>query len=515
MRSGKSLDFVVFTGDFGLEDSDPLDAAQHVAVIFRALLVKRIFLLPGNNDLKNEDPHDIGRFQTFEKQLVVLLPDHQIEDLTTTTQTVNAIQLVGLDSATFKNANGKLREANKGEQLKELQRVEAALRPNQPSVIFTHIPNLEDPYRGDKGEVRNAWNIAPEVLSLWERIVERDDVLAVFAGHFHDARRGIYMQDFSWATNKPTLVEGRKTWISPPLAVKFQWGIKPQARGLIEASVSTDGTVSGLIKWFGYSNDDPVRDKDALLLQAQAEANHEYWKRALGFYTQAISSTDPEIHAAAENGYLKARENLHAAHVRNRIIWMTCVPVGLLILYLIIHLRGTVNRSSGRVVIETPSNLNADVPAEFFMAALVAAAQEIRALYQIEQQRSHLSLPGSGIDFSISVLSGAGHALQAIADSLPEVRGVKVGKILGAVPMIVRYLVKWRIEYGLAIHEDGTGWAHATLRWRWTTIATWVESVKVKAEESPQESIRSSVVRMLAWRIASDILSRNVVDELV
>lgn len=512
-RSGECVDFVVFTGDFGLEDSDPVDAARDIAVIFRALLVKKIFLLPGNNDLKNEDPSDIGRFRTFTERLAAFLPGHEVTDLSSTNAAVNSIELVGLNSASFKNDNGKLQQTNKEKQLQEMQRVENAVRGDRPSIIFTHIPNLEDPHRGDNDEVRKAWNVAPEVLAVWKRIIENEYVLAVFAGHFHDGRRGIYMHDFSWASKKPSFIEGSKTWVAPPLAVKFQWEVKPQARGLLEASVTSAGSISASPKWFGFGWNDAIPDKEAALLQAQAEANHGYWKRSLEFYTQALASSDTRIHAAAERGYLTARENLHNEHLWKRIYWVIGVLVGFLIAAFLIERRARSNCRRGKFVIETSSKSGSDVPAEFFVASLVAAAREIQDLYKVEGQRSNLAFGQSSAGFSFSLLAGAGDALKEMADALPDVRGVKVGKILSAVPTLFRFLVIWRVEYSIAIHEDGSGWAHATLRWRGTTVQTWVETVKISAEDNPEESLQSAVVRVLAWRMASDILSKDLVNQ--
>jgi predicted MPP superfamily phosphohydrolase len=515
--SSECTDFVVFTGDFGLEESDPDAAAEDIAVIFRALRPKKIFLLPGNNDLKNEDPSDIGRFRTFTNRLAALVPDHEITDLSSTNSTINSIQVVGLNSASFKNDNGKLLQPNKAKQLQEMRRVENAVRGDRPSIIFTHIPNLEDPYRGDNGEVRRAWNLAPEVMAVWKTIIENEHVLAVFAGHFHDGRRGIYMHDFSWASKKPSFIEGSKTWVAPPLAVKFQWEVNPQARGLLEASVTSAGSIRASPKWFGYTLNDVVPDKEAALLQAQAEANHGYWKRSLDFYTQALASSDARIHTEAERGYLTTRENLHAEHVRKRILWAIGVFSGLLIaswpLYRFVNWRAQVNRREKKFVIETSSSSGTNTPVEFFVASLQTAAQEIQDLYRVEGQRSNLVIGQSGAGLPFSFLGGAGNALNQIADALPDVRGVKVGKILSALPTLFRFLVIWRVECGISVHEDGSGWAHATLRWRRTTVQTWVEAVKVSVEDSPEESLQSAVVRVLAWRIASDILSRDLVTQ--
>ena len=264
--------------------------------------------------------------------------------------------------------------------------------------------------------------------------------------------------------------------------------------------------------WFGYSGSDAIPDKEAVLLQAQAEANHGYWKRSLQLYSEALASSNPGIHAAAEGGYLQARENLHHEHLLNRTYWLISMIVVLLIALPVIHWRAKDNRRKGRFVIEMSSKSGSDVPAELFAASLITAAQEIQDLYRMERQRSNLALGQSDGGFSFSLLTGAGNALNQIADALPEVHGVKVGKILSVVPTLFRFLVIWRLEYGIAIHEDGSGWAHATLRWRRRSVQTWVETLKVSAEDSLGESPQSAAVRELAWRMASDILSKDLVN---
>src|SRR6202008_5018922 len=67
VESGRNVDFVAFTGDFGLEQTDcgnvprkqppeqPLISCQKAvdaaAIFLRALLVKKVFIVPGNNDV--------------------------------------------------------------------------------------------------------------------------------------------------------------------------------------------------------------------------------------------------------------------------------------------------------------------------------------------------------------------------------------------------------------------------------------------------------------------------------
>jgi hypothetical protein len=510
----RCVDFVAFTGDFGMEDVEPNEAAREVASFFRALVIKKIVLVPGNNDLKDENPSDIGRFRAFVVQLAQLLPGYEITDLTQMTKTVNGFRLVGLNSASFKNDNGKLRAANRATQSAEMRRVEAQVQSNQPTLIFTHIPNLEDPYRGEPNQTRNAWNLAPEIQAHWERIVNRGEVLAVFAGHFHDARRTVYLQDYSWAEKKPTVVEGKKTWVAPPLAVKFQTEAKPQARGLLLVTAGSDGTVIALRKWFGYADVDALPDKSSVLLEAEAEANRGYWERALSFYSQALSSTDPGVHSAAEHGYLYARDQMHQRHVRNRWIWVLLICCGALIIAVIVYREAKTSareRGEGRLVIETPTKMTTDAPVELFGAALVQASDEIRAIYRTEEQRRNVGPSDEGTGSLFTVLSGAGDVLKELAAALPEVRGVKVGKIVERIPFVYRYLLKLRLESSLGIYGNGsTACVQASLWFRSTAVRTWVESAIASDPSSAVEPAQVSAVKALAWKLASDILSREV-----
>lgn len=516
---GRCIDFVAFTGDFGMEDVDPKDAAREVAPFFRALSVKKILIVPGNNDLKDENPSDVGRYQTFVTQLAQLLSDHQIIDLTQTTQTVNGIRLVGLNSATFKNQNGKSRTINSGPQGAEMRRVGAEIEPSQPTLIFTHVPNLEDPYRGDSNEIRNAWNLDPGIQAQWQQIINRDEVLGVFAGHFHDARRTVYQQDYSWASTKPTSVEGKKTWVAPPLAAKFQADAKPQARGLLLVTAGSDGKIVAVPRWFGYADPDALPDKESVLLQAETEANRGYWERAHSFYSQALSSTDPGVHVAAEQGYLHSRERIHLWHVTKRWIWVGVVLMVTAILAGIFYRRAKTaknERDQGSLVIEIPGKMTADAPVELFGAALVEASDEIRAVYRAEERRRNLGLSDEETGSLFRVLSGAGDVLKELADSIPDVRGVKVGKIVGRIPYIYRYVFNLRLECSLGLYDNGaTACVQASLRFRWSAARTWVEWAKASESDSPAEPTQVAVVRVLAWKVASDILSRELTTKTI
>jgi hypothetical protein len=509
----KCLDFVVFTGDFGLEDADPAKSAAEVATFFRALSTKEILLVPGNNDLKNEDPRDVVRFRSFVDELARLLPEHQVVDVSRTSETVNGIHIVGMNSATFKNDGGALTASNAADQLTEMRRVDAEVQGAGSSIIFTHIPNLEDPYRGDDNKARGAWNVSPDILRLWQKIIKNDQVLAVFAGHFHDARPEIYRQDYGWAEKKPSRVEGKKTWVAPPLAVKFQSEAKTQARGLFLVTVTKGGTVEVLPKWFTYSDSAAVPDKGDELFQAETELSYGRWNEALASYRKALVSSDSGVRGKAELGYARARKGIYSD------LWLWRILKAVLLVALLAVAFGLCevirriakrNRSQGRIVIEMPARLTQDAPVEFFSAALVCAANEIQSIYRSERDRGNASPAEESTSYSFSLLSGAEDALKEITSSLPDVHGVKVGKLINALPFLYRFFVKWRIESGLGTPDANQAYGYSSLRWRSTATAAWVESAVVLSTTNPQEPGPSLLIRSLAWKLASDILSKNI-----
>jgi 3',5'-cyclic AMP phosphodiesterase CpdA len=481
--AGKCLDFVAITGDFGLETVDLANipaAAQEISKSLGTLAVHRLFLVPGNNDLKDEKPSDIPRFRAFVKALQVALPDHEVVDLSQTTQIVNGIRVLGLDSASFKNDGGKTRETNKSGQLTEVNRVAAEITPNLPHVIFTHIPDLEDPYRGPTGkDIHAAWQVDEAVASKWSSILASKEVVAVFAGHFHDSRRLVYMQDYTWATNRPDSVSGRKTWIAPPIAAKAQQSESVQARGLSIAFVSGDGSVSVSPIWLGdaRTSTPALADKTASLLQGDEASRDHQWQQAAAAYKEALGSNDPAIRKAASLGFLKANQEMRSSWWREvslRVVpaWLSNHWLDLLFSLVICaisyftvrHFRRCAFPRDINPVIFPPSKFTTDAPADLFAAELLAAAQGdsepdslTTGLIHSRETNVTLLLPST--------------ALQQTIDSAPEIRGVNLGKWATFVVAMFRYF-SWRVESGIGLDKTDVV-SIATLRWGPYTRMVW------------------------------------------
>lgn len=294
----RTVDFVVFTGDFGLEkvttEVKPPNgcvalpnAVDEVARSFGSLLVNKIYVVRGNNDLEQEDPKDAARFDDFIQVLVSdeRLKGKQIVNLTpafgngsSASDLSNGIRIVGLDSSSFKNdppkkeesrcnysiaAGGSVATVNSSEyQLQELQRVSKLIQTDgTPSILFTHVPDLDDPYKVDnpsKTGTAAGWNLEVGARTEWNRIIADNRLLAVFAGHLHDATRSRYLPPYSWQavrTSRPAEVY-QKTYLAPPLAAKFQIDRAPQARGYLLATVTAQGVVWAEIRWFNLQPSD-------------------------------------------------------------------------------------------------------------------------------------------------------------------------------------------------------------------------------------------------------------------
>jgi hypothetical protein len=481
--AGKCLDFVAVTGDFGLEAVDDASipaAAQDIAKSLGTLAVRRLFLIPGNNDLKDEKPSDIFRFREFVRALQLDLPDHEVVDLTQTTQLINGIRVVGLDSASFKNDGGKARETNKRVQLTEVNRVAAEITPNVPHIIFTHIPDLEDPYRGPSGkDIHLGWQVDQAIASKWSSILAAKEVVAVFAGHFHDSRRSVYLQDYSWAANRPDSISGKKTWIAPPIAAKAQQSELVQARGFSIATVSADGSVSVSPVWLSDARTStPIAaDKTASLLQGDEAARDHEWQQAATAYKDALGSTDPSTRKAASAGFMKANQEMRSpwwreASLRILPAWLSdhwfdlscCLVICAVLFFIVRRFRHCGIPQDVNPIIFPPTKFTVDAPVELFAAEFLVAAQadsepDALAAGMVHSRETNviLLLPST--------------ALQQAIDSAPEIRGLNLGKWATFLFAILRYF-SWRVESGVGLDKTEAV-SVATLRWGPYTRMVW------------------------------------------
>jgi len=303
LKAGAGIEFVVFTGDFGLEyvrsDSEapcnnnpkdlaafedirkrgwpklfsPSEASRKVAQQLRRLGVRTIYLVPGNNDLIMEDPCDIDRYKNFVKQLREQMPrglplviDLSEVDASNVPQ-YGIFRLLGLNSASFKrqqNFQNGCENAKAGYPLFEMTRLDRVIHSNDNYLylIFTHVPDLKDPQSlKDESQQQcdtsglhpmrsacDAWKDFPDCArNPWESIAISSKVGAIFAGHFHSANRALYSTS---GVETPLAIHpeiARKTWVAPPLALKFQENAVKRARGFLLVRVLQRSTGPGVV----------------------------------------------------------------------------------------------------------------------------------------------------------------------------------------------------------------------------------------------------------------------------
>lgn len=158
LARGENLDFVAITGDFGLELVGPYWEEESARVVARDLAqvpAKAILFLPGNNDLLDEDFRDLHRYRRFVDRLAAELGGHgkKVVDLSQAGFEARGVWVFGLESATFKNGCQKTSASAcadayryQDDEMARLAKAVAAAPPAAPTLIFTHVPDLLDPY---------------------------------------------------------------------------------------------------------------------------------------------------------------------------------------------------------------------------------------------------------------------------------------------------------------------------------------------------------------------------------
>ena len=311
-EDGSTYDFVVVTGDLGLEQlvkgidegsrGNRLKAgAVELASLIGLSKISTWLFVPGNNDLLDENPINIKYYYEFIEALqeVVKAAENRINiiDLCAEDNSksngqsppakkffqIRNYAFVGFNDASFKNSDlnpdgsplrvGPPRRINENFDLQMKNVADVSRQVNDKDVqyvyVFHHIPEIDDPYfvtLDDQHEplktrrtheqliggvyVYSSWFVKTDVRKEWNKIVTNQKVKGVFAGHFHDHKKSTY-QNFDWLRSRLYLSDTTaKLHISPPLALKKQRGQEEQARGFQEAYLDSEGKVTTRIFWF-------------------------------------------------------------------------------------------------------------------------------------------------------------------------------------------------------------------------------------------------------------------------
>jgi 3',5'-cyclic AMP phosphodiesterase CpdA len=609
LSEARPIDFVVITGDFGLENlqlpangnipankcqcpkralheegpAAPMsldDAAEEVARGLSALLVKEVLLVPGNNDLCDENPHDLHRWAEFVFALRKALQQQQhlhsvalqssypqdklrasppavpqIVDLTYSLErlyrdrdprilalyvgtkgpgdvpsdalSINGISLVGLDSAYFKpHADAKLQQVSSDASSKEMEFVRQLIKPGGSYLIFTHIPDITDPYRGSTGADRgSSWKLPSITRKLWhDEILKRSEVIAVFSGHFHSANQAIYPHNFDYANPKPDELAANKIWVAPPLAAKYQVSqpLGQTARGALFVSITGNGAsrvspddgeqVKSSPIWFTTLDQKAATDGDDKLTQARSEEREGHWDEATKWYVAALGASNPRVRASASQGYARVRLASDSwwwgvGKYFPPIRWLFMAPYrfaegfGVVLLVILIRWRRK------RVFILKPDELTTGAPGAWFGREMVnAEAELVRRL-----EREGLAHQAGGRYRGTFLLTAPSSAFDSVISSVVAVQGVDVKGLVAFLLALWRYF-GWRAESGLAV-SGNTVSGLTSRRWGWLSRGCWSESAEVASAGTPNTDLTKAltqVARRLALRIVGVSFSENL-----
>lgn len=510
------VDFVAITGDFGLAnvqlpntvpghncDCPPAiggdgraiapvsleSAAREFGAAIRGLIVKRVYLVPGDADLCNARHDDSHRWAEFVHALQVELRNDAIEivDLTfsferlakekhprivpllqsgktvdlPSTPRVNGFSLIGMNTGFFVAAkNGDERSTAYTAALKEVERVSAALTTAGESIVFTHVPDVSlEPPKVDERETHWPFGIsapdvskaAPALLKRWSTAIrDRRSVIGVFGGHSHQPQRGQYPVRWESADEPGAQSPRWKTWWSPPIAVTGQpEGAIEHARGMLLVSVGADGKVNmptavdggkaaAQPVWFKPYGDEPDDNESLASLYAGGEAERDRdWTRAVDAYGKSRASPNANIRSASEAGLLRVRPHAtglfwHVGQSLPPVRWIIQYPafgyalLGVLVVGVWRRLR------RGRVVLLSAEVLDAETPGiskTWFDRELALAYDEVIDRLRREANEHHIggALGGFAITPSVDTMSAAADALGAL---VPVAGADGVAKVL-------------------------------------------------------------------------------------
>jgi hypothetical protein len=646
----RRIDFVVLTGDFGLwnvtlpdrngqpskkcdcpkkpkGEEGPIppvplhEAAVEAAKDLDALVVRDIFLVPGNNDLCDESPVDLHRWAEFVFELNQVLKERESErvlQLTTTeangragvsarkaprvvdltyslerlyaqhdpritalyptgggpgrvpnAPTFSGISLLGLNSAYFKphpprsDGTNPLQQASDRASEKELEFVRDRISAGGSYLLFTHVPDVEDPYRGSgtgskkqilkvaaagnlgrsvssaESDPGSSWKLTSHGRAVWhDDILERSEVVAVFAGHFHSSNRNLYPHNFTGLHTQPDEIVASKLWIAPPLAAKYQERIPPAktARGLLLAHITTDGGVRVSSKtdaivepepvWVSTLDQEAAAEGDEKLTEARVlELDHD-WESAAAQYKGALTMKDPRVRVSAQQGFEHARAITRTWWWRlgkwfPPIRWLhfyhraTLAGISIALAMLIApKLLGGVGilgyagqflqavfmpRFRGKARVIAPVSLTTNSPIALFAAQIPLSALEVRRRWE----RAGLSFLSGGT----TLLSLPSAIADQMAQNFPDVYKISLGKYLAFLVTVSRYFT-WRVESQLAYCPNadaaqgaqGPGRMHAfaSLRWGWFTQCSFKVSPRAASPLESDKAAYAVAARVLA-----------------
>lgn len=323
--SKNALAFILLSGDIGvgkLIKTDPKtgklikdsqkwnQAVDSIAQIIKISQVKIWLVVPGNNDLYNEDPASINFLRDFIEELHhkpemrtagISIIDFRLESSQQVqpsshpgTYVIGNFVFMGWDNSYFKNNNSvnhyrgsdeRIIPISKTLEYKSVQKLSDRLKESKAkyAYLFYHIPDIDDPYLIRFDEFANdnvvsqrlrdarelsprlakglypysAWTIPLSVRKAWENTVTKPlgkgpVVKGLFAGHFHDHKKETYLSTLWLKTQKYKKEILNKLYLAPPIAVKNQTQYPPSQRatGGQIITINDKGDITRELFWF-------------------------------------------------------------------------------------------------------------------------------------------------------------------------------------------------------------------------------------------------------------------------
>lgn len=475
VRAGKRIDCLVITGGFGLKGINPGSLQQELQERLRPLraaMVPSVYVLPGEDDIDLDSKDPFHRYHDLFTGLKALLSNKEVHDLTGDAPVLSRIQVLGLNSATFGNPPSG--NAAVSSALNEIARLRQ-LADGRSSVVFTHLPDLDDPTQVGRGKADAAtWRISSAARAAWERLLAQREILAVFAAHVQTPVRSVYFKDYTYALNKPSPLLVAKTWLVPPLAAAGT-ARSETLLGFQTATVAEDGSVSVSVNWFSPpAPGAEFADKAEKITEAHAYEQADDLEKAAAAYQQALSSKDAWVRGAASAGFqriVRREKDLHWASVaESRLLgfiakwWLDIVLVlGIVLLLAVAEWWGGISyrlakglrkiRGKPFVVIGPIVKGNEAAPIEEFTIQLQLAIEDIQSTLDPEPVPAGTSglapvaVPLGGGWRILWVSAGTKVASPPTAEDLPELKiaGVELRTVLAWLRALKNLLCR-RIE---------------------------------------------------------------------
>ena len=495
VASGTRLDFVAFTGDFGTASLEPAAVearADEIARAFRTLLTPRIFVLPGDRDVDAKGGR--STFDVFVARMRQAVGKHKLTDLTLAPAVVNDIDVIGLETTAL--ARGSTVATPAG-QAKTIAQAVGRIRDGHVAILFAHVPPI-DRINPKSNEKPALWDLAKDAAASWNRLLQRRELIAVFAGHVHDLARDQYSQSKVLSGAEP-LGARAVVWVAPPLTGVPATGTASPAVGFLLATVTTAASVTVKPNWLPADVPTAAVIESSELLKGRAYEKAWELDKAESAYEKALGSNDAGVRAAAEAGFTRTRElkeswrwpfieNIAPARLITHQWRAATATLSIALLFMIVSFARRNPRLGPTVKLTT------DAASDLFIEELLASMREARHALNTEAESGIVSASTA----SVTLSRAPSGELMELLKSLPTVGGMALGTTAAT---LLKYVRWFRRRLDLFIAGNGSDvCAFGELRHAWWIEASWREPPR---GEGPLDTV--AVAQRMAYNLVWEL----------